>query len=78
VACVLSSATFVYERVFYCLAHQRPWLWLSFLAYMGQLVLTALCIPYTILAVPLGNLFAIVFLIWSVTIYLKRYRLRQV
>jgi hypothetical protein len=78
VACVLSSATFVYERVFYCLAHQRPWLWLSFLAYMGQLILTALCIPYTILAVPLGNLFAIVFLIWSVTIYLKRYRLRQV
>lgn len=72
VACALSAISFVYERVFYCLGRQRPWLFFSILAYTSQLLLTFCMIPYSILAVPLGNLFATLMLIMTVTLYLRR------
>jgi O-antigen/teichoic acid export membrane protein len=75
-ACALSSVSFVYERVFYCVGQQRPWLWMSFFAYAGQLLVTYLVIPHSVLAVPLGNLFAIVVLIGASWWYWRQDRMR--
>lgn len=71
-AAVMSGFTLVYERVFFCLHSQRPWLLFSTLAYFAQLALTFALIPRTILAVPLGNALGIGVLALSVHVYLKR------
>jgi O-antigen/teichoic acid export membrane protein len=59
-ATALASINFVYERVFFCLGSQRPWLLISVLAYLAQLALTLVLVPHSVLAVAAGNLMAIV------------------
>lgn len=76
VACSISAVSFVYERVFYCSGRQKPWLWFSFVAYAVQLLVTYCMMPATVLAVPLGNLSAIVMLVVSSWWYWRRFRVR--
>ncbi len=71
-AATLSGFTVVYERVFFCLSSQRPWLLLSTLAYLCQLALTFVLIPHSILAVPVGNAVGVGLLAIGVHVYLKR------
>ncbi len=71
-AATLSGFTVVYERVFFCLSSQRPWLLLSTLAYLCQLALTFVLIPHSILAVPIGNAVGVGLLAVGVYVYLKR------
>lgn len=71
-AATLSGFTLVYERVFFCLNSQRPWLLFSTLAYLCQLALTFALIPHSILAVPLGNAVGVGVLALGVHVYLKR------
>lgn len=71
-AATLSGFTVVYERVFFCLSSQRPWLVLSTLAYLCQLALTFVLIPHSILAVPIGNAVGVGLLAIGVHVYLKR------
>lgn len=59
VAATLAGANFVFERVYFCLGNQRPWLRISLVAYAAQLGLTWCWIPHSVLAVALGNLLAI-------------------
>lgn len=70
-AATLSGVTLVYERVFFCLSSQRPWLLLSTLAYLCQLALTFALIPHSILAVPVGNAVGVAVLAIGVHVYLK-------
>lgn len=71
-AATLSGFTVVYERVFFCLSSQRPWLLLSTLAYLCQLALTFVLIPHSILAVPIGNAVGVGLLAIGVHVYLKQ------
>ena len=71
-AAALASVNFVYERVFFCLGSQRPWLWVAMGAYVLQLLVTYLLISQTILAVAVGNLVAIVMVLVLVTLYFRR------
>lgn len=77
VAASLAAVNFVYERVFYCLGQQRPWLWVSAAAYLGQVLLTYVLIPYSIWAVAGGNLFAVLVVLVLVSGYMKRLRAQQ-
>ncbi len=58
-ASTLAGATYVYERVFFCLDNQRMWLLVSMGAYLVQMVFTVVTIAYSLYAVALGNLLAI-------------------
>lgn len=71
-ATVLAGINVVYERVFFCLGTQRPWLCFSILAYAVQLVVTWMLIPHAIQAVAVGNLMASVAVMVGVTWYLWR------
>ena len=71
-ATVLAGINVVYERVFFCLGTQRPWLFLSILAYAVQLVVTWMLIPHAVQAVAVGNLMASVTVMVGVTWYLWR------
>ncbi|WP_306567664.1 lipopolysaccharide biosynthesis protein [Aquabacterium sp.] len=71
-ATVLAGINVVYERVFFCLGTQGPWLWFSTLAYAIQLLATWLLIPHAIYAVAVGNLMASVVVVVGVTWYLWR------
>lgn len=71
-ATVLAGINVVYERVFFCLGTQRPWLWWSGAAYVIQLAVTWLFIPQAIQAVAVGNVMACLAVSVGVTIYLWR------
>lgn len=71
-ATVSAGINVVYERVFFCLGTQRPWLFLSILAYAVQLVVTWMLIPHAVQAVAVGNLMASVTVMVGVTWYLWR------
>lgn len=58
-ASVLAGATYVFERVFFCLDSQRMWLWVSMGAYVVQLAFTVVAVRHSLYAVALGNLLAI-------------------
>src|SRR5690606_22408222 len=55
-ASTLAGATYVFERVFFCLDNQRMWLMVSAGAYLVQMVFTVVAIRYSLYAVALCNL----------------------
>lgn len=71
VATVLAGINVVYERVFFCLGSQSPWLRWSILAYTAQLLATWCLVPYSILAVAVGNLVASMVMVIAVTVYFR-------
>jgi hypothetical protein len=71
-AATLAGVNVVYERAFFCLGSQRPWLLISVVAYVTQLLVTLVLIPQSVLAVAIGNLVAIGVVLVLVSAYLLR------
>lgn len=76
VAATLAAVNVVYERAFFCLGSQRPWLLISTGAYVMQLCVTMAVISQSVLAVALGNLVAIAVVLAVVSVYLLK-RLKE-
>ena len=69
---LLAAVNVVYERAYFCLGEQRPWLRVSVLAYAAQMLLTLVMIHWTLLAVAVGNLLAIAMVMVVVSFNLKQ------
>jgi O-antigen/teichoic acid export membrane protein len=69
-AATLAGVNVVYERAFFCMGSQRPWLLISVGAYVVQLLVTLAFIRHGVLAVAAGNLVAIVLVLVLVSVYL--------